>query len=438
MFQLFQLKGLGVDGVGIFSNRNFTFMFLGRIITNFGDSLYTVAAMWLVYDLGGSTFYTGIAGFLTIFPRFIQFLSGPLIDKIPIRKLLLFTQVVQAILLLLIPFASYTGVLSVGLVLLISPILTTLNMLVYPAQVAALPKFVEDKDLSKANSLFAVAYQGIEIGSNAIAGILIVSIGAVSIYLLDSVMFMVGALFFSFIRIYEKSEKLFKNEEASFKNILGKYNDELKEGVAILFGNKFSRLLIGVIVINLVGGATFVVLPEFSESMGGAKIFGFLLMAQAIGSLAGALSAPYLKLDQFGIGKVFSVAFLLSGITWALSVFIPFTSLMIIIYGLAWFPGGVTNILINTAIQKGIPKHLLGRVFSAAFSISGIAMPVGSLIGGSLGVIIGSFYVICFSGLIVLGVGIFWLFDKTTQSLPNQNDIDEETFITATPRTKAN
>ncbi|WP_308737383.1 hypothetical protein [Paenibacillus sp. PCH8] len=69
----------------IFKNKNFTLMFFGRILTNIGDSLYAVSAMWLVYNLGGSSFYTGLAGFLSILPKIIQLLSGPMIDRIPIR-----------------------------------------------------------------------------------------------------------------------------------------------------------------------------------------------------------------------------------------------------------------------------------------------------------------------------------------------------------------
>ena len=82
-------------------------MFLGRIVTNIGDTLYAVAAMWLVFELGGSTFYTGLAGFLTIIPRFVQFFAGPLIDRISIRPLLIVTQIIQSIMLLIIPIAYF-------------------------------------------------------------------------------------------------------------------------------------------------------------------------------------------------------------------------------------------------------------------------------------------------------------------------------------------
>lgn len=418
--------------MSIFLNKNFTYMFLGRVITNIGDTLYAVAAMWLVSDLGGSTFYTGLAGFLTIIPRLIQFFSGPLVDRIPIRPLLVITQMIQAVLLLVIPLAHFFEWLSVTLVLIISPIITTFNMFVYPAQMSSLPQFVTSKDLTKANSLFTFAYQGIETACNAIAGILIVTIGAISIYLLDSILFVMGAIIFSMIQLSkQKPTTTTENSKVTVITYIKNYGTELKEGVSILTSKTFSRLLFGMIAINMVGGATFVVLPEFSKQHGGAEIFGLLLMAQALGSLLGALLTPYLNLERFGMGKVYAVAFLLSGMAWPLSVFSPWTWLMVTIYGLAWFPGGVTNILINTSMQKGIPKHLLGRVFSASFSLSGIAMPIGSLLGGIIGVMIGSVFVICLSGVVVFLVGLFWMIDKTTRKLPRTEDITETTFMKA-------
>lgn len=41
--------------VKLFKNANYMKLFVGRIITNMGDSLYAVAAMWLVDKLGGSS-----------------------------------------------------------------------------------------------------------------------------------------------------------------------------------------------------------------------------------------------------------------------------------------------------------------------------------------------------------------------------------------------
>lgn len=67
----------------LWKNKNFLILFLGRMITNIGDSLYYVASMWLVYQLGGSSFYSGIAGFLILLPMGLQFLTGPFVDRFP-------------------------------------------------------------------------------------------------------------------------------------------------------------------------------------------------------------------------------------------------------------------------------------------------------------------------------------------------------------------
>ncbi|TYS65436.1 MFS transporter [Bacillus infantis] len=408
--------------MGIFKNKNFTLLFLGRIVSNIGDSLYAVAAMWLVYDLGGSTFYTGLAGFLSFFPRIVQLLAGPFVDRIPIRSLLVYSQLIQAVLLLIVPIASYFDHLTVALVLIITPILTTLNMFMFPAQMAALPTFVEEKDLSRGNSLFTLAYQGIDIACNAVSGILIVMAGAISIYVLDAAAFLLGAYVFSLIQIPSKKAVPVITETKP------KYFSELKDGVRMILFTPLARLLYGIILVNLAMGATFVVLPAFGKIMGGAETYGLLLTAQAIGSLAGAMAAPYIKLDYIPIGKLYAAAFCLSGIAWGLSIFSPWNWLAIVLFGLAFIPGAVTNIAINTVIQKAIPEKLLGRVFSAVMSLSGIAFPLGGLAGGTLGVVIGAELIILISGIITFLTGIAWIIDPVTRKLPPSKEIDSTVF----------
>jgi hypothetical protein len=154
----------------LLKNRNFAALFFGRMVTNIGDSLYYVAAMWLVFELGGSAFYTGLAGFLTLLPGTLQFLTGPIVDKLQIQKLLVWTQVLQAFLVLLIPAAYYAGVLSVAFILVIMPIIAAIEQFAYPGQSALLPRIIRKDQLVKGNSLFSFAYQGVDLAFNAIAG----------------------------------------------------------------------------------------------------------------------------------------------------------------------------------------------------------------------------------------------------------------------------
>lgn len=125
--------------ISLFRNWRFTRLFSGRIITNMADSIYYIAAMWLVYELGGSAFHTGLAGFLALLPQAIQFLAGPLVDRWSLRKTLFITQLVQGILIAIIPIAHQFNYLNVTTVLIIIPLISLLNQFAYPAQTAALP-----------------------------------------------------------------------------------------------------------------------------------------------------------------------------------------------------------------------------------------------------------------------------------------------------------
>lgn len=411
-------------------------MFFGRIVSNIGDSLYSVAAMLLIYQLGGSTFYTGLAGFLSILPRFVEFCSGPLIDRIPIRSLLVRTQFIQAGLLLLIPLASIFDILSVALVLTLTPIISTFNVLIFPAQFAALPEVLPEEELTKGNSLFSLAYQGVDIAFNGLAGILFVAIGPFALYLVNSGAFLVGAIIFLFIQFPKDTkvvtgEKQFTNKTSFSVTVKGYVND-LREGISILFNSFASKLLYGVIVLNLVGAATFAVFPEFGIVIGGTEYVGFLLMASALGSLSGALLAPLLKLERFPLGKMYVSGYLFAGICWTLAAFAPTAWLTLFLYMIAWIPAGALNIVILTALQKVAPKHIIGRIFTAATSLSGIAAPIGHLLGGSLGVWIGSLLVVAFSGITVFCVALYWLFNAEFRSLPATAALDENSLIDTT------
>ncbi len=185
----------------LFRNRTFRRLFIGRLITNAGDSAYAVAAMWLAFELGGSSFYTGLAGFLTMLPQTLQFLAGPLVDRWQLRRILVATQVAEGLLVLCVPVAYVMGWLSVWVVLVVMPLLSLINQFVYPAQQAALPRVVEKDDLVEANSAFSFAYQGVDFAFTALGGIVVALVGAIALYVLDSVTFLAATLVFLGVRI---------------------------------------------------------------------------------------------------------------------------------------------------------------------------------------------------------------------------------------------
>jgi hypothetical protein len=399
--------------LGILKQRNYGLLFSGRIVTNIGDSIYFIAAMWLVYELSGSAFYTGLAGFLTQIPNVLQFLIGPLVDRWPIRATLLWTQALQAVLVLLIPLAAWLDFLSVTLVLIIMPILTCIDAFAYPTEVKALPMILKKEELPSGNALFSFAYQGVDLIFNAIAGLMTAVFGAALLFIIDSFTFCIAYLLFSFLKIPHQKAQSETTENA--RTVLHTYFAELKEGISILFSTIMAATLLGAILCNLAIGAALAVMPAFADEREGAAVYGFYLAAMSCGALIGALLAS--SFSKLPIGKATIVTVLLASASWAAASFVPWTWLSITLYGLAWVPIGCINVTFATIIQTLLPVSLIGRVTSASASFSTIAMPIGSLAGGYAATFIPVVWVFCSAGIGVALLSVTWLFHPKLRRL---------------------
>lgn len=403
----------------ILKNRNFLLLFLGRIFTNIGDSLYYVAAMWLVYKLSGNPFYSGLAGFLTLLPSALQFLTGPFVDRWPIKNTLVITQVLQCILILIIPITHYFDLLTVQLLLIIMPIVAFIEQFAYPAQSKALPLLLHKTQLLKGNSLFSFAYQGIDLICTTLSGILVALFGAITLYVIDSFTFAITALLFF-------SLKMPKQTETGTTLSTKQYFSDLKEGFSIVFRSLMGVFLIGSVVANFSIGMTMAILPSFADSLGGVKSYGFFLAAISAGSLIGALFSSWV--GKRNVGRASIISFATGAIFWFLSTVVPFQWLSIFLFGLAWVPIGATNILFATISQILIPNRYIGRINSVMRSMGTIAMPFGSLIGGYAANIFSSQLIFALASIGILFISLVWLLHPKLRALPKADEITADTL----------
>ncbi|MGF9854804.1 MFS transporter [Bacillus paramobilis] len=403
----------------ILKNRNFLLLFLGRIFTNIGDSLYYVAAMWLVYKLSGNPFYSGLAGFLTLLPSALQFLTGPFVDRWSIKNTLVITQVLQCMLILIIPITHYFDLLTVQLLLIIMPIVAFIEQFAYPAQSKALPLLLHKTQLLKGNSLFSFAYQGIDLICTTLSGILVALLGAITLYVIDSITFAITALLFFSLKMPKQVET---NTSLSTKQ----YFSDLKEGFSIVFRSLMGVFLIGSVVANFSIGMTMAILPSFADSLGGVKSYGFFLAAISAGSLLGALFSSWV--GKRNVGRVSIIGFATGAIFWFLSTIVPVQWLSIFLFGLAWIPIGATNILFATISQIVIPNQYIGRINSVMRSMGTIAMPFGSLIGGYAANVFSSQLIFALASIGILFISLVWLLHPKLRALPKSDEITADTF----------
>lgn len=408
-------------------NFNFFLLIIGRLVTNIGDSLYSIAGMWLVFELTRSPFYTGLAGFLISIPIASQFLIGPLIDKWNQKLILIFTQITQAILLLFIPLAYYLNILEVWIVLFIMPIIVLVQQFVYPTQSAVLPKIVKEEELVKANTLMTLTYQGSDIIFTALSGLILLKFGAIKLLMIASIFFLTSTIIFLFLKLPIKiSEFTVKQDVTYLDSAFKDYLNDLKNGYTFIRKSFIPKFLIASIIANFMLGAVTANLPTYAFNRGGESYYGYYLSSLAGGMLIGALVTPLFS--KFPLGKLTIYGFMLSGCSWLIAAFIDSTMISIIFFGLSQVVFGLTNILFLSVLQRLLPEAFLGRVFTFIGSVAMIATPLGSLSGGIIITMIGSEKLLYLGAIATFFISIYWFLSPILRSIPSAELMDAKKY----------
>ncbi|WP_135364612.1 MFS transporter [Halosimplex halophilum] len=417
----------------LWRNRDFRRFFAGQFVTNAGDSLYTVAVLWLVFELSGSTVLTGVANAVLLLPWLLQILAGPVVDRLPLRPVLVGSQLLQGVVVLALPLAAATGNLSVGVIFAVVPVLTLATLLMAPMQATVVPRIVPDEQLSQANSALATVTLGLDMIFDALGGAFIAVFGATALFLFDAGTFALAALLFAGVAVSraddgEPADESDVSEESDTndESILGSYVADLRDGIDVLRGTVFVELVLTTAVANLATGVTLAVLPAYGDALGGPAVYGALLGALGVGRLVGSLLAPYL--EGVAYGRLLLVGNAAGAACWLGAVVAPSPALTVALFGLAWIPAGASGVLTATLNQTVFPPDLLGRVSTIKGTASGATLPLGSLAGGLVAELLGTATTV---GLAAFGFGFTALYlavRPRLRRLPPVADADPEAF----------
>jgi len=415
----------------LWRNRDFRRFFAGQFVTNAGDSLYTVAVLWLVFELSGSTVLTGIANAILLLPWLLQILAGPIVDRLPLRPVLAGSQLLQGVVVLALPLAAATGNLSVGVIFAVVPLLTLATLLMAPMQATIVPRIVPDEQLSGANSALATVTLGLDMVFDALGGGFIALFGATTLFLFDAGTFALAALLFAGVAVSRSDdgdgdEGTVDGADADDKSILGSYVADLRDGIDVLRGTVFVELVVTTAVANLATGVTLAVLPAYGDALGGPAVYGALLGALGVGRLVGSLLAPYL--EHVSYGRLLFVGNAAGAACWLGAVVAPSPAITVVLFGLAWVPAGASGVLSSTLNQTVFPTELLGRVSTIKGTASGATLPLGSLVGGVVAEVLGTATTV---GLAAFGFGFTALYlavRPQLRRLPPVADADPAAF----------
>jgi DHA3 family macrolide efflux protein-like MFS transporter len=388
----------------VLKNRSFFFLWLGQVISQFGDRLGQMSLIAFVYlRTPGSTLEIAKVLSFTIIPVFlIGPLAGAYVDRWDRRRTLYVCDLLRALLVMIIPlFLFYKRGLM--LIYFIIFIVFSISRFFVPAKLSIIPDLVSKKDLLMANSLINITGMIAAIFGFGISGVLVEWMGAKSGFYLDALSFLISAILIFFItknHIVNMSLKKVGREivEVIRKSVL----QEVKEGVLYFVKKKDIRFTAGVIFILWSAlGAVYVVFIVFVQKTlhSATKDFGLLIMFLGVGLFLGSLI--YGRFGQrFSHYKIIFASLILSGImlvVFALTLHrYPF---FLIAAGLSLLLGIlIAPIMIasNTIVHNVSDNDMMGKIFSSLE----IVMHLGFL----LFMLISSLLAERFSNLLILVV----------------------------------
>ncbi len=379
-----QVKGLLRTFLAL-RHRNFRLFWFGQLISLIGTWMQSIGQAWLVLELTHSAWLLGVVGALQFLPvMLLSLFGGVLADRLPKRKVLLFTQSFAMLQAVLLWALVASGQVQIWHVLVLAALLGLTNSLDMPTRQAFVVEMVGREDLTNAIALNSSLFNMARIVGPGIGGLIIAWLGVAPLFLLNAISFIaviIGLALIDMNHLYALARRPNVSLDTAKQSTL----QSLREGLAYVIRTPSVLLIIAVVgVISLFGINFNVILPLFARDVlhAGPGGFGFISAAFGLGSLFSALwlawgnNKPSIR--QLLIG---ALAFCVLEILFAISHMYMLSLVLIAAVGFSQIAFSATA---NTTLQTVSPDHLRGRVMSVYMLVFAGTVPLGNLFTGGI------------------------------------------------------
>lgn len=393
---------------GLWHHQNFRKLWAGSTISLFGSQVTVLALPFAAaLTLHATAVQMGLLAMAESLPTLLGgFIIGVWIDRLRRRPILISADIGRALLLCSIPVADLVGFLNIEYLLGVAFLVGTLTLVFNVAYTAFLPSLVESEQLVEANSKIEISNTLSQVAGPGIAGALIQALTAPIAIIVDALSFLLSAGCLCIIKVQETQHS--SEEQQSFWQ-------ELVEGLQAVISNPSLRTIAACCAtLNGFGGIKQAVLVlYFTRVLGwGAASYGFLYAIASVSGLLGAFFNARI-LRRLGTGPTLLLSALGIGVGWLLIPAVGNHSILtvpLIMLGALLF--GISNTLFNviggSLEQQITPQRLLGRVNACMNVIGTGTLPLGALLGGYLGTILGLRTALLIAGG-GLSLGFVWI-----------------------------
>jgi MFS family permease len=364
----------GAAGRGAFRalrHRPFRLYFAGQVASASGTFLQQTAIGWLVLRLTGSPASLGLVLAAGGLPSLLLGpWGGTVVDRVDVRRLLIGTQAVSALLAATLWAVTAAGSRSLAVIMTISVLGGLVGVVDSPARQSFVSALVPPADLSSAISLNGVIMNSARVVGPAVAGLVIVAAGTTPCFAINAVSYLAVLVALLLIRPLT----------SAVRRPAGRHG--VAEGLR--YARTRQQLWLPLAMMSLVGLLAFnfpVILPVLAsvDFHGGGGTYGLLSTVLSVGSVAGSFAVGLVPHPRrvYLLGAVLAFAVCLAGV--ALAPNVPVACVALALTGATGF-AFVT--MASTALQLHADPAYRGRVMALWVFVYIGTTPIGSALTG--------------------------------------------------------
>jgi MFS family permease len=366
-------------------NSNYRSLWIGEIISLFGDWFNLLASAALVSNLTQSGLAVGgLFVIRMLAPFLISPLAGVAADRYSRKMLLVISDLSRA--LVVIGFLFVREPQHVWLLYVLTAVQLGISGLFFPARNAILPDIVTRGELGAANALSSATWSVMLALGSAIGGIVAGEWGIYPAFVIDSLTFLLSAVFIS--QISYQSDQPLPGVGTSVSGVFQQYIDGLaylKHHVDVL-AISLNKAAVS-LTMNGVFQVIQVVLAEqvFVIGEGGSTSLGLMYAVAGLGTGMGPIMARRYTGDRnpsLRWALVAAYALMIFGLV----ISAPLNNFALLLLGifLRSFGSGINWVFSTQLLLHKVPDYVRGRVFSTEFALFTLANAISAAAGGWL------------------------------------------------------
>ena len=372
---------------GLWQHLDFRRLWIGETVSQFGTMVSQLALpLVAILVVHATTLEVGLLeAFQTVPFLLVGLPAGAWVERMRFRSVLIVNDVLRAAALGSIPLAKLLGALTIGQMFGVALITGVGTVFFDVAYQSYLPQLVGREQLVAGNSRLQASESVSQIAGPSAAGLLIQALTAPYAVLVDALSFLWSASWVTAIKSRPPAPARKPDRH------LGR---EIREGLRFVLGSPLLRAIAMCTgSSNLFSGITnavfYVLLARQLHIAPG--IIGLITSAAAVGGLAGALGATRFA-ARFGQGPAIWISMVASAPFLFVAPFVQrdWTLGLLAVSQVGFGAGVVLYNITQVSFRQGLcPPELLGRMNATMRFLVWGTLPLGGVIGGALGTLIG-------------------------------------------------